>query len=104
MNNELKKDFIPYIVQQILGGIKMSEAIQNNFQDMLFQIEKNYITKHAAAVKTENDRIKKILDDAEAERKRKETEQKRRRERRRKLRLFVVKEALLGNLISISIS
>jgi len=98
MDNELKKEFLPYLIQNIANGDNEHRIIQNNLQEMLNNIEKHYLTKHATAVKIEVDRIQKIIDDAEAERKRKDVEQKRRRERRRKLRLFVSKEALLGNI------
>ncbi len=96
MNTELRRNFMPLLVQNTLGYVKANATLERNLQQWANSIEREYFDAHAFAVKTEFDRLKKIADDAEAERQRLDREQKRRRERRRKLRLFVAKEAFLG--------
>lgn len=95
--HEIQREFLPYLILNIMNGKFEHSAIQNNLQEILNQMENYFSGKHATSVKIEVDRIKKIHDDTEAEKRRKENEQKRRRERRRKLRLFVSKSELLGN-------
>jgi len=95
MDTELRRNYMPLLIQNTLGYVKANASLERNFEQWKDSIEKIYLTSHAASVKAEFDRLKKIADDAEAERLRLEAERKHRRERRRKLRLFVAKEAFL---------
>lgn len=96
--NEIKKDYMPYLVLNSLANNRRQGAREIELQKTADEVQDAFRTNHAAAVKVEFDRKKKILDDRQAEAERIEAERKRRRERRRKLRLFVAKEAFLGNI------
>lgn len=96
LKNELKKDYIPYLVQNALLKLNKDSATDIEIQELIDTLTQGYIAAHAKTVKTEFDRKKKIADDKKAEEDRQEAERKRRRERRRKLRLHYAKAKLLG--------
>jgi len=100
LRTEIQKDFIPYLTQTILTFLKQHNVTQEFIKNTTSNLEQEYVTKHAKAVKCEFDRRQKILDDKHAEEQRLAAERKHRRERRRLLRLFCHKEALLKSISS----
>jgi len=98
LNLELKRDYLPYLLETITALNIQQRSIQRNLQDFMDEIAQEYVNAHAQTVEAEAERKRKAIADKKAEEERLATEKKHRRLRRKQIRQHLAKKSLLGKI------
>jgi len=98
MNLELKREYLPYLLETITSLNQQHEGIQRNLHAFMDEITQGYVNAHAQTVQAEAERKRKVLEDKKAEEARLAAEKKHRRQRRKQIRQHLAKKSLLEKI------